>query len=432
MQSEKSGRKWLAIVAAAVLIVGAAALLVYERAVRQRLEGYRLITGFSEMPHAEMEISVDALLRQTPVEGKLSVFRTRTEESVTWGFLPEGQRLYLRDNVFYLENGRAFRISAALPEWEGTLEHIGLLFSAGDITREEIDGETRYHAEANVEQAKSILSLLAPEAAETVSPVSGLGVTLTAREQRLTCLTVEAKGEYFRLNLEIRVLDDGTLDTRIPQAVQNGEKENLITLRWDPNALPLFRAAAELAVRDRFQAELGVRIDCASLTFSETLTLEYNASHGTPIGCLRKGDAALYFSGSGMCTSGGTLITEYDEISYGSLLVLAVPLLEDGRMVSLRQGGSGRYTMVLSEEELETVENSISAKTKGLDIRLEEGSLEADVSSNWLSSVRIQCTGSFPLFLARLPVTVELTARPSQTDSAPDIPQAVLDALSGQ
>ena len=88
--------------------------------------------------------------------------------------------------------------------------------------------------------------------------------------------------------------------------------------------------------------------------------------------------------------------------------------------------------MALTPEELETVEQSVAAKTKGLDIRLEEGSLEADVTENWLDDVKISCGGSFPFFAARLPVTVELTARPSRTDSAPEIPQAVRDTLLGE
>lgn len=427
-------RKWLVLLAAVILILTAAAL-VYRMTVRQRLEGYRLITGFAGLNHAEIEVSVDAQWDQTPVAGKMAAFRCRTEDGgITWGFLPPEQRLYLRGDVFYLENGRAFRISASLPEWEGTLEHIGLLFSTGKITRQESDGEICYHAEAGVEQAKSILSFLAPEAAEKVSAVERLGVTLTAREDQLTGLALEAMGERFRLDLGIRVLESGTLDTRIPQAVLDAEKSpgKIFTFRWDPNALPLLRSAAALAERERFQADVGVRIDCASLTFSEKLTLEYDASGSAPVGCLRKGDAAVYFSGSRMCTAGGALITEYDEISYGTLLLLAVPLLEEGRMVSLRQDDSGRYTMALTPEELETVEQSIASKTKGLDIRLEEGSLEADVSSNWLEDVKISCSGSFPFFAARLPVTVELTARPSRTDSAPEVPQAVRDALLGE
>lgn len=427
-------RKWLAVLAAVILALAVLAALVYRMTVRQRLEGYRLITGFAALNHTEMEISVDAQWEQTPVAGKLSAFRSRTEDGITWGFLPPEQRLYLRGNVFYLENGRAFRVSASLPEWESTLEHIGLLFSTGKITRQENGGEIRYHAEASVEQAKSILSLLAPEMAEKVSAVDGLGVTLTAREGCLTGLALEARGGRFHLNLGIQVLESGTLDTRIPQAVLDAEKSpgKIITFRWDPNALPLFRSAAALAERDRFQAELEVRIDCASLTFSEKLTLEYDATGSAPVGCLRKGNAAVYFSGSGMCTAGGNLITEYDEIGYSSLLLLAVPLLEDGRMTSLRQGDSGRYTMALTPEELETVEQSIAAKTKGLDIRLEEGKLEADVTESWLNNVKISCSGSFPFFAARLPVTVELTACPSQTDSAPEIPQAVRDTLLGE
>lgn len=434
MQSGKKTRKWLAVLAAVILAAGVLGALIYRMTVRQRLEGYRLITDFAGRNHTEMEISVDAQWEQTPVAGKIAVFRSRTEDGITWGFLPEEQRLYLREDVFYLENGMAFRVSVSLPEWESTLEHIGLLFSTGKITPQEDGGEICYHAEAGVEQAKSILSVLAPEVAEKVSAVEGLGVTLTSREDRLTGLKVEANGERFRLNLGIQVLESGTLDTRIPQAVLDAEKSpgEIITLRWDPNALPLFRSAAALAERDRFQAELEVRIDCASLTLSEKLTLEYDATGSIPVGCLRKGDAAVYFSGSAMCTAGGTLITEYDEIGYSSLLLLAVPLLEDGRMVSLRQGDSGRYTMALTSEELETVEQSIAAKAKGLDIRLEEGSLEADVSSNWLDGVKISCSGSFPFFATRLPVTVELTASPSQTDSAPEIPQAVRDALSGE
>lgn len=424
-------RRWLVLLAAGLLVLAAAALAVYRIAVEKRLEGYRLITGFASLAHTELEVSFDAQWDQTPVTGTVRAFRDRTEEGVWWGFLPEEQRLYLWDGIFYLENGRGFRVSAQLPAWESTVEHIGLLFSTGKITQQEDSGTVTYQAEAGVDQAKSILSLLAPEIGEKVAAIHGLTVTLTAREDRLTGLTLAAQGEGFHLNLGITVLEDGTLDTLIPPAVLLAREapENIITLRWDPNALPLFRSAAALAVRDRFQSTVEVRLDCASLGFTDELTLEYDATGGTAIGCLRKGNAAIYFSGSRMCTAGGTLITEYDEINYRSLLLLAVPLLEDGRMNSLRQGDSGRYTMELTSQELETVEKSIAAKTKGLDIRLEEGSMEAVVSSNWLESITLCCKGSCPFFLTRLPVSVELTVRPSETDSCPEIPQTVRYAL---
>lgn len=422
--------KWIVLGAAAVLLA-VLAFGVYRLVVYQRLEGYRLITGFAEKTHTEMEVSIDARWEQTPVEGKFALFRTQTEEGITWGLLSEEQRIYLHGGIFYLENGRAFRVSAELPEWESTLEKIGLLFSTGKITRQKEGGAVSYHAEAGIEQAKAILSVLAPSVGEKVAVIDGLGVTLTAREDRLMGLRLEARGESFRLDMAITVLDTGTLDTQVPQAVLDAWKApgDVITLRWDPDALPLLRSAAALAGRDRFQGEIGVRIDCAALSFSQKLTLEYDATGASPIGCLRKGNAAIYFSGSKMCTAGGTLITEYDDIGYGSLLLLAVPLLEDGRMQSLRQDDSGKYTMALTQQELETVEQSIVAQTKGLDIRLEEGSVEANVVSNWLESVKISCSGSFPFFSTRLPVTVEVTACPSQTDSGVQIPQAVRDAL---
>ena len=155
--------------------------------------------------------------------GGLPVFFRETEGGSFFGVILDGQTLYLRENTFYLSNGRAFRISAQLPQGQALLEQAQLVLSASRVTREQTGALTVYRAEAGIEQAKSILRFLSPDTAEKMSVIDCLTITLTAEDQTLRALSVTAAGSDganpYTLGLTLTVLETGTLDTAIPQTV---------------------------------------------------------------------------------------------------------------------------------------------------------------------------------------------------------------------
>ena len=422
----------------ALSLLAAAGFGICYSLVEKRLEGCRILADFVKQEEMELRAEVSADLGGTSFTGSFPVFRRQTEAGSFFGVTWENQTLYLRENVFYLSNGRAFRISAQLPQGEALLEQAQLVLSASKVTREKSGALTVYRAEAGLDQAKAILKYLSPQTAEKMSIIDSLVVTLTAEDRTLRDLTVTAAGSDgtspYTLRLTLTVLDPGTLDTAIPQAVQEAVKNpgDIITLRWDPDALPLLRSVLALASRNDFQAELGMKLECGIFSFSNSLEIQYNSGVQPGIGRLAGDMLEFYFSGSKLCTAGGKLLTEYDEVRFDRLLALALPVLVEGKVESLRSGDSGQYTMPLTREELDMIAAAVASQAAGLTINLTEGTLEARVTDNRLAGVSFTCNGSVPILSADIPAGVTVTLRPAITPKTLIIPDAVRAALGGE
>ena len=422
----------------ALSLLAAAGFGICYSLVEKRLEGCRILADFVKQEEMELRAEVSADLGGTSFTGSFPVFRRQTEEGSFFGVTWENQTLYLRENVFYLRNGRAFRISAQLPQGEALLEQAQLVLSASKVTREKSGALTVYRAEAGLDQAKAILKYLSPQTAEKMSIIDSLVVTLTAEDRALRDLTVTAAGSDgtspYTLRLTLTVLDPGTLDTAIPQAVQEAVKNpgDILTLRWDPDALPLLRSVLALASRNDFQAELGMKLECGIFSFSNSLEIQYNSGVQPGIGRLAGDMLEFYFSGSKLCTAGGKLLTEYDEVRFDRLLALALPVLVEGKVESLRSGDSGEYTMPLTREELDRIAAAVASQAAGLTINLTEGTLEARVTDNRLTGVSFTCNGSVPILSADIPAGVTVTLRPAITPKTLIIPDAVRAALGGE
>ena len=422
----------------ALSLLAAAGFGICYSLVEKRLEGCRILADFVKQEEMELRAEVSADLGGTSFTGSFPVFRRQTGEGSFFGVTWENQTLYLRENVFYLSNGRAFRISAQLPQGEALLEQAQLVLSASKVTREKSGALTVYRAEAGLDQAKAILKYLSPQTAEKMSIIDSLVVTLTAEDRTLRNLTVTAAGSDgtspYTLRLTLTVLDPGTLDTAIPQAVLEAVKNpgDILTLRWDPDALPLLRGVLALASRNDFQAELGMKLECGIFSFSNSLEIQYNSGVQPGIGRLAGDMLEFYFSGSKLCTAGGKLLTEYDEVRFDRLLALALPVLVEGKVESLRSGDSGQYTMPLTREELDMIAAAVASQAAGLTINLTEGTLEARVTDNRLAGVSFTCNGSVPILSADIPAGVTVPLRPAITPETLIIPDAVRAALGGE
>ena len=438
MKKRKSTRVLMIILSVIMVLslLAAAGFGICYSLVEKRLEGCRILADFVKQEEMELRAEVSADLGGTSFTGSFPVFRRQTEEGSFFGVTWENQTLYLRENVFYLSNGRAFRISAQLPQGEALLEQAQLVLSASKVTREKSGALTVYRAEAGLDQAKAILKYLSPQTAEKMSIIDSLVVTLTAEDRTLRDLTVTAAGSDgtspYTLRLTLTVLDPGTLDTAIPQAALEAVKNPGDIMRWDPDALPLLRGVLALASRNDFQAELGVKLECGIFSFSNSLEIQYNSGVQPGIGRLAGDMLEFYFSGSKLCTAGGKLLTEYDEVRFDRLLALALPVLVEGKVESLRSGDSGQYTMPLTREELDMIAAAVASQAAGLTINLTEGTLEARVTDNRLAGVSFTCNGSVPILSADIPAGVTVTLRPAENPQTLVIPDAVRAALGGE
>ena len=286
MEQSKKRKRILILAIAAVILAGVVigGILLYRSFSSRQLEGCRILEDFLRREETELSVSVSAGLAGESMSGDFSLFRKQTAEGAFFGGGWEGITLYLKDNIFYLPEGQAFRLSVRLPQGEKLLEQARLVLSTARVTRETAGERTVFRAEAAVQEAKTILALLSPETAEKMSVIDSLTVTLWEKGGTLDAMTLDAAcsdgTNPYRITVTLTVLAPGTLETEIPAAVQAAAREpgDCVTLRWDPDTLPLLRGALSLAAKKDFQAALTVGLDCGVLSTSDTLDLRYSAA----------------------------------------------------------------------------------------------------------------------------------------------------------
>ena len=131
MEQSKKRKRILILAIAAVILAGVVigGILLYRSFSSRQLEGCRVLEDFLRREETELSVSVSAGLAGESVSGDFSLFRKQTAEGAFFGGGWEGITLYLKDNIFYLPEGQAFRLSVRLLQGEKLLEQARLVLS---------------------------------------------------------------------------------------------------------------------------------------------------------------------------------------------------------------------------------------------------------------------------------------------------------------
>lgn len=327
----------------------------------------------------------------------------------------DGQAVYICGERITLANGQALTFGMQLIDLRQVLSQ------TAELTWFSQTQDGAYTVRVDGENAQKLLASLP----EGLLPTDGAVVTLTAMpgDTMPESLTMLLSTTSTRFELTLTPMD-GT--PTVPESVLNSDGEPM-QLTFDEDLVPLLRATLKFAGQSRYAATATLDVGASVLNVQQVFSIIYDRSIG--IGVLQSDAITLYFSPTAVCTESGQSITTFDEVQPREIFLLAMPLLTDGRVESLRDGEDGRYSCALTDEETEgltALVREVSPLLTG--VTLTSSSAEAQVKDNTLSELSFACSGEIEV-LVTVPVTLTLTLEPVDAPETVTVPQAVLDTL---
>ncbi len=399
-----------------------------------------LLEEFASRTESVMTLTMDLQLDDSLTTTEMEITHTQVEGQAVTCIQNSGISLYYANGAVIMENGRAFQVSDLHPDYSLLPQQAAKLFGALSFSTSRSDGNVTCRLTAEGDNARQLLEVLLPEQADYFSDTQKLTVELTASKDELTSLTFFSEGTMaddaktsYTLSGELRPESTGdelAIPDAVKQTVLSGSIEGEAPLSED--LFRLLSAWTAMSRQDSFSADVQLGVDCGPISLGENLKYGQALVESSQIGCVRKNDLSVYFSGGVFCDQNATVLTEQDEP-----LADRVRLLETLKQVCLNGeydctdtgNGSWLYTLTLDEAAMEAVAYAAAPEMEALPVTLSSGSVQVIVSSSAIREISFSCTGGLEELEEVAPVTVSAKLT-FASDGEFDIPTAVADRLT--
>lgn len=435
----KKERRWvtplLVTLALLVGIGGTAAFFVVPDLVAGK-GAYDILKSYAEADTLSMDLQVEAVIdgKSYPISAQLD--RVTTEGQRIHVILEHGRFLYYADGAVFLENGDAYKIAAAFPDYSKLLEQTLTLYRYVDMGA--VNGT--YSMIAEKQDAKAILELLIPSAATILSDTDSLKVNLITEGSVLKRIEFAGSGSLkdenkttYSIHAVLTIMDKNR-EVHIPGSVTDtlasGEYESMEALSDD-----LYRLAngwKALNEHSPLAADLRLSADCGPLVLNESVELYRWQTDDEPIFCVQENGYALYFSGDTVCDSKGNAISAVgvSNIDAARLLDIAYTVCMNASANCASKGNAYIYTISMDEAGMKSVAYAIAPEAEKLNISFESGNIQVVLRDEMIESISISVSGSVQIVLSRADVSIGAELQFSQDSVAVTIPDAVKETLS--
>ncbi|MGN1004647.1 MAG: hypothetical protein ACI4O5_07385, partial [Oscillospiraceae bacterium] len=438
---KRKKRRWpLLLIALALLgaVVGIA-LSPLGPKLKNSAEAYLLLRQYNQQQELAMDLSLRAELDGQTVELSAQVDQTRLEGRRVTCISRDEMKLYYADGAVFLENGNAYRLADAFPDYSQLLTLVLPLYRHADISSGSDGGLTTYTITAEQEDARELLAILLPSAADGLSGLDTVTVELAADHYRLSELRFSSEGTLndvgqtaFSVSAVLRMEEREplTIPAHIRSSILYGDYETAGALSDD--LMRLISAWAELNGRDPLSAQLSLRVDCGPLVLRDDLDLSRWTEDGRQINCIRKNGRTFYFTDTTVCNENGQSVPEADvgAVDAARLLEIAYQLCMSADVDCSQSGTAYAYTLSLDKEGMEAVAHAMAPDTKDMDLFFDAGTLQLVIRDDVIESIRVSFTGNLKLVLSDVAAGFEADLRLTGEAAAPTLPDAVREALA--
>ncbi|MGM9601309.1 MAG: hypothetical protein ACI3W5_06970 [Faecousia sp.] len=434
----KKEKRWLTpllVVLALLLGIGGTAAFFLLPELLAGAEAYDLLKDYTEKEEVSMSLQAEAVVGQQSIQVDALLDRITLEGQAVTVVSENGRTLYYSDGAVFLENGDAYQISDAFPDYSGLLEQTMALYKHVDI---EAVNNT-YSITAEKEHAEAILKLLIPSAAPFLSETNCLNIDLIAKAGELEQIRFYGSGKLNDKNetaisvSAVLKCNDTPRDIKIPQAVaesiQSGAYKTMGTLSDD--FLRLVNGWQDLNDRNPLYARLTLNADCGPLAINDYLDFYRWLTEDGEIFSIQENGYALYFTQDSLCDVNGNRIPigNASNMDAAQLLDIAYTFCMNASADCESNGSRYIYTVSLDEEGMEQVAYAIAPEAKKLDITFTSGDLVIVISNEKIESMGVTVRGSLHVVLTSTDVTMGAKLEFAERNSEAKVPEAVMEAL---
>ena len=405
---KRRANKIITLIVCLALLAGiAAAAIVLVPKVGSVLSPYRALTSLGASPQLEMDITVNAAIGDTELDTKIPV-STKTFDEVRVSRTQIGSAsLYFANDMLILENGKAYALGGAAPDYSALLTKIAAVYKDVNVTEND-EGETTLSVGA--EQADELLRILCPELGSDSLTVESAVLTLKLTDGAVERIALAANGELSGgTAFTVDAVIDGftyssslTLPEEVSAAIAKSDADSLDTLTDD--VMNVVSAWSELAARESVTGKLALRADCGPVVLNTTLDVSSTVTDGERSYRIGKNDIGIDLDGS----DGEN---EQTAAKYVELVDVAYLACISGDVTSAKRGESTAYTMTLDADSIERIVAIIAPEAEKLGAVFSLGTAELAVTDGEIDTITINCTGTMKVVLVETAVSVnaELT-----------------------
>ena len=409
-------RRWIPALITVLALLAAAAVFFLKSDVKKDLEAYHLIEARMKEEPLAMDVTADASCGTLDAQVSAAVTRTKADDTSVTCIERGGAVLYYANGVIYLENGRAYPVLDAYPDYSALLDETAALCRSLTISKS-VDGQEKiYTLTADGEDAASLLRILASDEIADAAAINALRVDLVAESGELMELRFSAEGAG-DLKLDAAVLFRGTSAApEIPDAVREAMKSGTdeVSGMLTDDTLRLMQALAALREQQELSADIALSADCGPVVVSDTLQYDRRSYDGQDIACIRKNTLEFYFSNGRICTADGESVDSAELVDSAQLVDLTYELLLNGTASCTHVTDGYAYTLTLDQDGMSSLAAAIAPSISEQDVSFASGYIEARVSEDGtLEAVSVSCSGALHLILTDAPAAVSATLTPA-------------------
>ena len=437
--SPKNGRKKYRWILVPLLLAGAAAVSLLVRFPQTRagqtMQAYDVLKAYLEQPEQQMNLTVKAQIEDRDAGFTARISRVPAGDTQVTAISEGERRLYYAGGVVFLEDGTAFRLNKAAPDYSALLETVLEVCRQADISA--VDGV--YTVTARDSQATDILKLLMPSAQALLPKANRLTVDLITENGALSQLRFTGAGNLtdsvktpFSLSAVVEMLP-ASGDVTIPQPVVQAVASGNFQARelYSDDLVRLIDVWTQIRSQNPVIAQVTLEADCGELTVSDDFTFYQWKASGAAVLGVEKDGKIRYFTDNAACDENGRKLSasgaEGPELA--KLLDIALGNIENTEFQCRQEEGASVYTFALNQAGMEQLVGAVFPKAEDMAVSFEEGSIRLRIADDRLQSVEIACGGSGKLLTSAVDVRLSLKARLQNDRPGPALPDAVKQAL---
>lgn len=430
-------RRWWLL--ALLLLACAGAILLYryfpQTRAGQTVQAYDLLKTYLEQPEQQMHLSVKTQIENQDVGFTANIRRVHTGDTYITEISEGTRKLYYTEGVVFLENGAAFRLNEAAPDYSALLENTLEICKQADITA--VDGIYTITVEGS--QATQSLRLLMPSVQALLPEANRLTVDLITDNGTLSQLRFTGAGNLtdsvktpFSLSAIVEFLPasgDVTIPKPVAQAVSTGNYQ--AQELYSDDLVRLIDAWTRLRSKNPVAAAVTLEASCGELAFSDAFSYYQWLASGITIRGMEKDGKTCYFTDNAVCDENGRTLSAsaVGNLDLAKLLDTALKNMENTEFKCRQNDTASVYTFTLNKEGMEQLVHGVFPKAEKLEITGEKGSIQLKIVDGSLQSVEITCDGSGKLLTAAVDIRFSLKAQLQNDSPEPALPDVVRQAL---
>lgn len=427
-------KRWLLLLLVPAALAGAALWLRFPETETAEAVGlYDVMKTYLNQPEQRMVLTVDAQVPDRTLDFTAQVAATRVGEKSLRVITEKGRSLYYCDGLVFVENGDAFRISGAAPDYSGLLPEL-LELSWGVELESTDDG---YTLTASGETAVKMARLLMPAVEELLPEEMQLLVEVKTGSNALTKITVSGAGNLadsektpFSLSAAMEVSAPSPVE--IPAAVKQSILSDHLQAQeiFSDELVQLIRGWTKLQEQDASAAQIQLKADLGLVTVDETFRGQQWKAADTRIYAVEQSGTTLYYGNGKVCNSEGQeiLASKEERMDVSTLPELLYKGFRNAQFKCRQEENATVYTVVLQPAGMKELTEALLPQAKKMEIAYQQGTIQLTMENGELREIQVSCTGSVQAAVRKQPISLTLTVTPLAEQASP-LPDAVEKTL---